>query len=169
MRATTLTSLVALASVIALPVMAQTTTASTTTTSPATTAAPVAPLAPNPAVVNAPAMHASSTMGAPGSSSGTSSSYTTADDHMRASKIIGSSVYNDQKQKIGSVDELLVGDSTHVTGAVLSVGGFLGIDSKLVEVPFDQLKVDTTNNELVMQGVTKDQLKQMSSYRYAQK
>jgi sporulation protein YlmC with PRC-barrel domain len=83
---------------------------------------------------------------------------------MRASKLIGSSVYNDQKQKIGSVDELLVDQNHAVTSVVLSVGGFLGIGSKLVKVPYNELHV--AGDEIVMSGATKDQLTQMPSYQF---
>jgi sporulation protein YlmC with PRC-barrel domain len=91
--------------------------------------------------------------------------YITADQQVRASKLIGSSVYNDQKQKIGSIDELLVGQNHDVDSAVLSVGGFLGMGSKLVKVPYKELRV--SGNEIVMTGATKDQLKQMPDYKFS--
>jgi sporulation protein YlmC with PRC-barrel domain len=81
----------------------------------------------------------------------------------RASKIIGATVYNDQDQSVGSVSELLINNSHDITDAVLSVGGFLGIDSKLVKVPYHDIHV--TGDRLVMSGVSKDQLKQMPDYK----
>jgi len=45
----------------------------------------------------------------------------------RASKVIGSSVYNDD-EKVGSVDDLLVGKDGKIE-ALLSVGGFLGMSA----------------------------------------
>src|SRR3979411_2919496 len=44
----------------------------------------------------------------------------------RASKVIGSSVYNDHNEKVGSIDDLLIGKDGKMS-AVLSVGGFLGM------------------------------------------
>src|SRR5271168_4462747 len=68
--------------------------------------------------------------------------YFTADHQVRVSKVVGATVYNDQNQSIGSVDDVLMSDSDHKAGtAVLSVGGFLGMGAKLVSVPFDQLKI----------------------------
>jgi hypothetical protein len=61
-------------------------------------------------------------------------------DQWRAGRVIGQTVYNDNGQSIGTIDELLMDDSGKVTQAVISVGGFLGIGSKLVAVPFEQLK-----------------------------
>lgn len=55
----------------------------------------------------------------------------------RASKLIGSAAYNDQNEKIGSVDDLIVKDGNRIVMAIVSVGGFLGMGNKLVAVPFD--------------------------------
>jgi hypothetical protein len=88
---------------------------------------------------------------------------------MRASKIVGSSVYNDQDQKIGSIDDLVIG-SDKTLNAVVSVGGFLGMGSKMVEVSFDKLQFGNTksssSNRVVMPGVTKEQLTSMPDYHY---
>jgi sporulation protein YlmC with PRC-barrel domain len=89
----------------------------------------------------------------------------TADQQLRASKLIGSSVYNDQHEKIGSVDELLLDQNHDVTSAVLSVGGFLGIGSKLVKVPYRSLHV--ANDTIVMSGASRDQLKSMPTYDFS--
>src|SRR5580765_18175 len=61
----------------------------------------------------------------------------------RASKIIGSNVVNSSNEKIGTVDDLLVGRDDSVFYAIVSVGGFLGMGEKLVAVPFDTLKIGT--------------------------
>ena len=83
---------------------------------------------------------------------------------MRASKIVGSSVYNDHDEKIGSIDDLVI-SNTHQLSAVVSVGGFLGMGSKMVEVPFDKLQFGNTkgssDNRVVMPGVTKESLNGM--------
>ncbi len=91
--------------------------------------------------------------------------YYTADHQVRTSKIVGASVYNDQNQSIGSIDDVLMSDSDHKAGtAVLSVGGFLGMGSKLVSVPFDQLQIQ--DNKIVMPGATKASLEGMPEYHY---
>jgi sporulation protein YlmC with PRC-barrel domain len=60
----------------------------------------------------------------------------------RSSQIVGATVYNDADQRIGTVDDLIVGQDGKINTAVLSVGGFLGIGSKLVRVPYDQLRFE---------------------------
>jgi len=61
----------------------------------------------------------------------------------RTSKVVGLNVYNDKNENVGSIDELLMDKSGNVKAAVLSVGGFLGMGSHYVAVPFDQLKFST--------------------------
>ena len=91
--------------------------------------------------------------------------YFTADHQVRASKVVGASVYNDQNQSIGSIDDVLMSDNDHKAGtAVLSVGGFLGMGAKLVSVPFDQLKIQ--DDKIVMPGATKASLEAMPEYHY---
>lgn len=87
------------------------------------------------------------------------------DNGWRASKVIGSAVYNEQNQKVGSVDDLILTPSDKVVVAVISVGGFLGIGSKLVVVPFDKLHFGT-DNKVTMAGATKESLNAMPGFSY---
>jgi sporulation protein YlmC with PRC-barrel domain len=87
-------------------------------------------------------------------------------DEVRASKLVGSTVYNDQNQSVGTVDDILLAhDSKQPDRAIISVGGFLGIGSKLVEVNYDRLKLEA-NNKVVMPNATKDELKGMKDFSY---
>ena len=56
----------------------------------------------------------------------------------RASKVIGSSVANNDNETIGKIDDLLVSSDGKDPYAVLSIGGFLGMGSRLVAVPLRQ-------------------------------
>ena len=58
----------------------------------------------------------------------------------RTSKVVGLNVYNDKNENVGSINELLMDKSGNIKAAVLSVGGFLGMGSHYVAVPYDQLK-----------------------------
>jgi hypothetical protein len=84
----------------------------------------------------------------------------------RASKVIGASVYNGQNEQIGSVSDLFLSKQNQVTTAVISVGGFVGIGSKLVAIPFEQLQIDE-HGKVVMADGTKDTLKGMPDAQYA--
>ena len=58
----------------------------------------------------------------------------------RTSKVVGLNVYNDRNESIGSINDLLTDKSGNIKAAVISVGGFLGVGSHLVAVPFDKIK-----------------------------
>jgi hypothetical protein len=108
---------------------------------------------------------ASPGMASSGMSATSAAKYFTGDHQVRAAKVVGASVYNDQNQSIGAVDDVLMSDPDHKAAtAVISVGGFLGMGSKLVSVPFDQLRIE--NDRIVMPGATKTSLQDMPEYRY---
>ena len=58
----------------------------------------------------------------------------------RASKIVGLSVYNKDNENLGSINDLLTDKNGKIKAVVLSVGGFLGVGSHYVAVPFDKVK-----------------------------
>jgi hypothetical protein len=60
----------------------------------------------------------------------------------------------------------VVNPQDKVTYAILSVGGFLGIGSKLVAVPFESLKT-VKEERLMLPGATKDALKTLPEFKYA--
>ena len=58
----------------------------------------------------------------------------------RASKLVGLNVYNDSNESLGSINDLLTDKNGDIKGAVIGVGGFLGVGEHLVAVAFDKLK-----------------------------
>ena len=58
----------------------------------------------------------------------------------RASKVVGLSVYNNNNESIGSINDLLTDKSGSIKAVVIGVGGFLGVGEHLVAIPFDQVK-----------------------------
>jgi sporulation protein YlmC with PRC-barrel domain len=58
----------------------------------------------------------------------------------RSSKLIGVNVYNDNNEKIGDIEELIIDKSGKVDNVVLGVGGFLGMGEHYVAVPMEKLK-----------------------------
>jgi hypothetical protein len=83
----------------------------------------------------------------------------------RASKVIGSSVVNDAGETIGKIDDLLVSADGKQPYAVLSVGGFLGMGTRLVVVPYETLKF--VDKKVMLPGGTKEGLKTMPEFHYA--
>jgi sporulation protein YlmC with PRC-barrel domain len=58
----------------------------------------------------------------------------------RASKIVGLSVYNDNNESLGSINDLLTDKSGNIKAVVIGVGGFLGVGEHLIAIPFDKIK-----------------------------
>ena len=86
------------------------------------------------------------------------------DDQIRASKLIGSAVYDPTDQKIGTIDELVLNADGKVADVVLGVGGFLGAGEKRVAVPMADLK--RGKNDHFVLAATKDSLKQMANFEF---
>jgi hypothetical protein len=82
----------------------------------------------------------------------------------RTSKMVGSTVVNQANETVGTIDDLIVTPTEKVPFAVLSVGGFLGIGTKYVVVPFDSLQVK--DKQMVLPGATKDSLKALPDFKY---
>ena len=58
----------------------------------------------------------------------------------RGSKLIGVDVYNEQNEKIGDIDEILLDASGKVAGVVIGVGGFLGMGQRDIMVEMSKLR-----------------------------
>ena len=100
----------------------------------------------------------------------------------RASKLVGVNIYNEQNDKIGQVDDVIVDSSGKVDGVVVSVGGFLGMGEHDVLMKLNQIKFankagSTTTGSTSSDSkqwypdrgtvnATKDQLKAMPQFKY---
>jgi hypothetical protein len=82
----------------------------------------------------------------------------------RTSKVVGSTVVNEADVTVGTIDDLIVTPGEKVPFAVLSVGGFLGIGTKYVVVPFSSLQVK--DKKMVLPGATKDSLMALPEFKY---
>jgi hypothetical protein len=139
-----------LAGVIVTPALAQQTT--TDPAAPATppAAMPATPAMPTQAMPAAPREVDPAELAASG---------------MRASKVVGATVHNGERESIGSIDDLIITADERVPVAVLSVGGFLGIGAKLVAVPFERLQIDREGN-VTLPGATRDSLRDLPEFKY---
>jgi len=98
---------------------------------------------------------------APSGTRATHSSFTTGSGELRASELIGSTVYDVQNQNIGSVKDVVLGHDGRVSAVVIDVGAFLGMGGKNVAVALNDLK--TTNNRLTLDR-SKSQLQAAQPY-----
>lgn len=89
------------------------------------------------------------------------------DQYLTASEIKGPEVHGRDDAKIGAIRALTVGANDAITGAIVDIGGFLGIGMHSILVPFGDLTVlrKTIGTDLhVSMDATEDQLKAMPHY-----
>ena len=84
----------------------------------------------------------------------------------RASKLLGSHVYNKNGDKIGSVDDIVISSDNSVSFAVISVGGFLGMGSRHVAVPANLFKANE-KGQILLPKASKDELMALPEFQYA--
>jgi sporulation protein YlmC with PRC-barrel domain len=76
-------------------------------------------------------------------------------------------VYDPSNNKIGDVDDVLLGPDGKITALVIGVGGFLGIGEKHVIVPFTAVKADRKDNKMqLVMNSSKDELKAAPGFKY---
>jgi sporulation protein YlmC with PRC-barrel domain len=79
--------------------------------------------------------------------------------------VLGRTVYNDTGDAIGKVDDIIVAPDKAVSYAIVGAGGFLGVGRHDVAIPVSQLK--ETDGKFVLAGATKDALKALPPFEYA--
>lgn len=84
---------------------------------------------------------------------------------LRATDLIGRDIRNAADDEIGQIDDLIVSRDGDKVMAIMSVGGFFGLGTKLVAVPYEDLRV-TKDGKHVYYDATKDQLEARSEFTY---
>lgn len=85
-------------------------------------------------------------------------------DLISSDKVEGTSVYNRNGDKLGSISRFMVGKRDgRVSYAVLSFGGFLGMGTDEYTLPWEKLDYDVSQGGYVV-DVTKDQLEKAPRY-----
>lgn len=130
---------IAVALVLSAPVLAQ------TTTTPAPTTPPPA-----------------------ATPSGQTMWYTHQAEEMRASKLIGTTVVNTANERVGDINEIVLGKDGKVAAVIVGVGGFLGMGEHEVAVNFNSIRMsrDQNDNLVVTMNATKDVLKDAPQWRW---
>jgi hypothetical protein len=85
-------------------------------------------------------------------------------DGMRTGELKGKPVVNDKNERIGTIDDLIIG-SDKVLFGILQVGGFLGLGSHYVAVPYQELKI-SDGPKIVLPGASKEELKSLPEFKY---
>ncbi|WP_244487622.1 MULTISPECIES: PRC-barrel domain-containing protein [unclassified Aureimonas] len=85
-------------------------------------------------------------------------------DNIEASRVSGTSVYDIQGEKLGSIEDVVLGKRDgRVKYAILSFGGFLGIGEEHYPLPWETLKYDERQGGYVV-GIPIEQLKGAPNY-----
>ena len=76
-------------------------------------------------------------------------------------------VYDNSKNTVSKIDDVLIDKSGKITALIVGVGGFLGMGEKDVALPFSAVKAEKKDNKwyLTVDG-TKDSLKGAAGYKY---
>jgi sporulation protein YlmC with PRC-barrel domain len=80
-------------------------------------------------------------------------------------QVLGQSVYNEQKQKVGTIDDLIIAPDTSVSFVIVGAGGFVGLGKHDVAIPVTQLSQQ--NGKFLLPGATKDAIKALPKFEYA--
>lgn len=77
--------------------------------------------------------------------------------------IIGKSVFNENDEKVGDVEDIVIASDGQSMYLLIGAGGFLGMGSKDVAVPFDRF--ERRDDRILLSGYTKEQLKALPEVR----
>jgi hypothetical protein len=84
---------------------------------------------------------------------------------LRTGDLKGKPVLNEKNERIGTIDDLIIGKDRVLFG-ILQVGGFLGIGSHFVAVPYQSLRIDEAPIKIVLPGASKEALKILPEFKY---
>ena len=88
-------------------------------------------------------------------------------DSWTVSNYYKQTVYDPNQAKVGEIDDVLVNKTGEITGLVVSVGGFLGMDAKDVIVPFSDVSLQKKDDKYWLSiNETKDSLKSAQGFTY---
>ena len=74
-------------------------------------------------------------------------------------------VYNDQDEKIGKIEDIILNKERTASYAIVSIGGFLGLGAHDAAIPASLFHMK--NGRLVLPGATMDQLRTIPPFEYS--
>ena len=84
---------------------------------------------------------------------------------LSANAVIGAKIRNENKDTVGSVQDLYLDSQGAIKTVVVSVGGFLGVGAKDVAIKWSDLKQSRDGKSLVLTtSLSKDELKALPDY-----
>src|SRR5262245_21691442 len=83
-----------------------------------------------------------------------------------ARNIIGKTVYNENNQRVGKIEDLIVAPDSAISFAIVGAGGFAGMGRHDVAIPVQQIQLQD-DGKFVLPGATKDAIKSLPRFEYA--
>ncbi len=80
-------------------------------------------------------------------------------------QVLGKTVYNENNQKVGKIDDLIVAPDSAVSFAIIGAGGFAGMGRHDVLIPVQQIKLQ--DDKFILPGATKEAIKALPKFEYA--
>jgi hypothetical protein len=80
-------------------------------------------------------------------------------------QILGQTVYNQNKEKVGKIDDLIVAPDGELAFAIIGAGGFAGLGRHDVAIPIEQLQLE--DGKFILEGATKAAIKALPKFEYA--
>jgi len=81
-------------------------------------------------------------------------------------QVLGKTVYNENNEKVGAIDDLIIAPDRAVSFAIIGAGGFVGLGRHDVTIPVTQLK-QADDGKILLPGATKQAIKAMPKFEYA--
>jgi hypothetical protein len=80
-------------------------------------------------------------------------------------QVLGQTVYNQNKEKVGKIDDLIVAPDGELAFAIIGAGGFAGLGRHDVAIPIEQLQLE--NGRFILEGATRAAIKALPKFEYA--
>lgn len=80
-------------------------------------------------------------------------------------QILGRTVYNESREKVGKVDDLIIAPDSSVSFAIIGAGGFVGVRRHQIALPVELLTL--RDGEFVLEGASKEAVKSLPAFDYA--
>ena len=91
---------------------------------------------------------------------------------MMMSKLVGLDVYNNQNEKLGEIEDISVENGKTLTGVIVSVGGFLGMNERYVVVDPSTVVVQKQGKDeddwKAFVNTSRDDLKNAPKFEYSE-
>ncbi len=88
-------------------------------------------------------------------------------EYLAKDRLLGAKVTGPEGKIIGDIEDLVINNDGQVVGAIMGVGGFLGIGEKKIAVTTKALSLEVTDGKMnvVMPSATKDALTAAPAYK----